>query len=136
MGILSSYRDNSVRIIHPEKIVHEEKRAPTDLSIKLAKECEELIEKKIVEKLIVQGNIVNFTVAFQKELCFSKLHIKMKINENIFTETFNIDNLDLDILIDTLKSWLCEKILLDPIRECVTAYASGQKNNYRYIVNT
>ena len=133
MGLLYSHRDNRVTITNPEKIIHEEKRAPTEKSIELAKEYEELIEKKIAEKLIVQGNIVSFSLAFQQENLFHKLHIKMKINENEFIETFIIDNPCVDYLIDKLRNWICNKIILDPIREICVAYVSGQKNSYTYI---
>lgn len=133
MGLFYTKKDNSVNIKYPEKIFHEEKRAPTDHSIKLAKEYEEIIESKIIEKLIVQGNVVNFSIAFQQETLFHKMHIKMKINEKVFKESFNIINPCVDDLMEKVTNWMCEIIILDPIREIALAYASGQKNNYRFI---
>ncbi len=132
MGLLFSQSDNSVKINHPQKVIHEEKRAPTDMSIQLAKEYEELIEKKICERLMVQGNIVNFSLAIQDDMMGPKFHIKMRINENDFTETFSIINPDMNNLIDRLTKWMCEKIILEPIREIAIAYLSGRQN-YRFI---
>lgn len=111
-----------------------EKRAPTDDSIQLLKELEEAAEKRIIDKILVDTNVVKYSLVFSQDFLRYKLYLKIKINDYVYEETFSVNEIDDGSkLMDEIQKWVAEKIVMEPLREICTAYASGQQNNYRVI---
>lgn len=130
MGLLWS--DNSVKITKnfPETIIHEHKYAPTDESIRLAKEYQEKIESQIAEKLIAHNNICVYTCAIQKSIYYTNLHIKLKINDIEYCECFRF--VDVDSMLEKLRNWMAEKIIMEPFRDILANHYATCSSNYTY----
>jgi hypothetical protein len=116
---------------YPEKIFHEYKRAPTDESIKLAKEYEEKIHHQIAQKLMVKDNNINFSCALSNnELLIQRLYLKIKINDIEHSEVYTLDFIDNDKIIDIIRNWICNILTLNMSREFFYSY---QTSNFGYL---
>lgn len=136
MGLFYTNVKNETNHKHAEKIFHEEKRAPTDDSIRLYREIEEKIHQSIAQKLIVNNNLFTYSIYFRNDYLNASMGVKIKINENEFSEVFKIDSeKNPDQIVKILKDWLCEKILMNPIRSILEEILSNQMNGYR-VINT
>jgi hypothetical protein len=135
MGLLfSKHTDQSTHIKYPEKVIHEERRAPTDDSIRLAKEYEEAIEKKIIEKLMVSTNIVDFGMIISEDPLRKYLQIKININGREYDQKFDLYNPNIDKLFEKIKYWIADKILLGPLEAVMVAHCSKYPTGFKHIV--
>ena len=126
--------NHSTNIKSPEKIYHEEKRAPTDQSIQLAKEYEEKILRSILEKVLVHDNLFEYTVVITDNIMNRILNIKIKINDNEFTNNFNI-GIDVDKTLDKVISWFSGLFLRDVLSDICIGHMQGQQN-YKHFYST
>lgn len=130
MGLL---RDNHYNFKFPSTIKVEssvkEQRATTDDSIRLAEEYREKIERSLIKKLLCKNNIVDFTIALNNYDCLRGpiLLVKIKINDQEFSESFNIDPSQLEDTINTLQKWMADKIVMDAIRELCYQHSAGMR---------
>lgn len=139
MGLLWTTVRNETNHKSPERIIHEEKRAATDESIRLAKEYEEKIYSQIAEKLVVNNNLFTFSLAFSRDAyLYTVMYVKIKINDSEYSENFKLDSfseVNPEKVAETLKKWLSEKILMQPLMSIFEAYYSKNILGYRIIDN-
>lgn len=109
---------------HPEKIFHEHKRAPTDESIRLAMEYEEKILKKIVDKFQCCDNKINLSFFRINDVLRSFYVVKLKINGNEFSQTFDI-KIQFDEMVDDIVNWISYKILQPFIQDMFVTMKQG-----------
>lgn len=139
MGLLFTSVKNETIHKSPENIFHEVKRAPTNDSIRLAKEYEEKIHSQIAEKLMVNNNLFTYSLAFsQGQLGHTHMYVKIKINGEEFSENFNLDSFSVvspENVSEKLLTWLCGKILMQPINSILQLYYSNTMMNYSVVNN-
>lgn len=136
MGLLFTSVKNETIHKGVEKIFIEEKRAPTDDSIRIYKEMEEKIHSQIAEKLFVKNNLINYSIAFCNSPVYLHpiMYVKIKINDEEFSESFNITHIyDPENLVEILINWLSKKMLMLPIHNIFEAFYSKQLSNYKVI---
>ncbi len=123
---------------YPEEVNHNYNRAPTEESIKLAREYEEIIHKQVEEKFFAKNNLFNYTLVFSRDYLTQDpvYYLKICINGQEFSETFRLNqygDTDPDRLIERFNQWMCSKILHNPIRDSMLAFALGGQTSYKVI---
>jgi hypothetical protein len=117
------FDDHRVEFKSPEKVFHEYKRAPTDESIRLAKEYEEKIHSQIAEKLMVIDNNINFTCAMSNDaFMMTKLYLKININGVDHSGVVIIDFPDQNKIVDKIRDWICSILTMNITMEFFNNY--------------
>lgn len=130
MGLLASHRDNSVKITYPENIYHEEKKAPTDESIRLFNEFRKEALDSILEKILVKDNNIEYTFVVTDYCLMPQYHFKIKINgvEYIKSYDYQKAHFDTEKTIDDIVKWIAEMISRDFINELIARRELGYRN--------
>ena len=108
---------HKIHVRHPEKILHEYKRAPTDDSIRILKEYEEKIHSQISEKLLIKDNNIEFSLAFTTDnIMNNRGYVKFTVNGIEHTENFIINTPNPDDIFMKIKNWIIDILSLDITR--------------------
>ena len=88
MGLFTTHTYRELAVPY-EKTVHEH-RAPTDESIKILREMEEKSRQQIVEKFVVNNNVVNGSVTLFRDAMTDnhECRVRLVLNGDEHTETF------------------------------------------------
>lgn len=137
MGLLFTTVKNETINKSPERIILEEKRAPTDESIRIYHEYEDKLRSEIAEKLMVKNNLITYSLAFCN---FDNLnpyvYVKFMINGEEHSEKIRINSFDAacpEKIANHIKEWLVDKMTMKPIIDIFNSYYSGKTSGYRII---